>query len=255
MNDTDHYYLQRQYWDSLKSTLQQVGWVSEELDTVLIRQSRYSERQAYRKITEEERPVPFHDKASDLAHDLNGLLNEWIHRVCAARVVEWPGFMRTPQAAHWMSNHHVYLALTDGADQFFADLKDVVKQCTRLVDRPPGTVYAGPCPSKGSGTWCGDLYVRPGATNVKCEHCDKTWDVSELREFMMEDARQTLGTAAELAGILPWFMDEPINRKRISYLVRRKLVTPRPSVDGVERYQLGEIVDAHNMLIAHKNSA
>lgn len=251
-DDTTGYFLPREQWEQVKEMLGEVGWLSDELDTTLVRLSRMSDRQQYRQITEEERPVPFHDKASDLSHDLNGLLNEWVHKVCFHRSVTWPGFMRSAKAANWLDNHHVYLALTDGAEQFPGDLRAVMKQCRRLVDRPPGTVYAGPCP--GNGTWCGDLYVRLGATHVTCGHCGNSYDVLELRSYMMEEARLTLGTAAELASILPWFMDEPIDRKRISYLAKRKLITSRPYTDG-ERFQLGEVIDAHNLLVARKKTA
>lgn len=252
-DDHDGYFLPQHEWDSLKHLLQQVGWISDELDTTLVRLSRMSGRQPYRQITEAERPVPFNDKASDLAYDLNGLLNEWVYKVCFARRVDWPGFMRSPKAANWLHNHHVYLALTDGADKFPDDLDAVVKQCRRLIDRPLGTVYAGPCPGS-DGEWCGDLYAKPGVDVVKCPRCENVYEVSELRHYMMEEARLTLGTAAELASILPWFMDMPIDRKRINYLARRHLITPRPFADG-ERFQLGEVVDAHNLLIAHKKGA
>lgn len=250
---SDELYLPRNQWGLLKETLNKVLWLSDELDTTISRQSQFTSKQPRRVSNDDERPLPFHEKASDRAHELNGLLNEWILKVCTERTVDWPGYLRTPQAARWVHTHLTYLALTEGSDEFLGDLRATAKQCERIVDRPAGTVYAGPCP--GNDTWCTDLYVRPGSPTVTCPHCGNTWDVHERRDYMFDEARSTLGTAAELASILPWFMDSPIDRKRINYLARRKMIVGRPFPDGTERFQLGEVVDAHNQLVAHRNSA
>jgi len=249
---TSDAYLCASCGDLLAKELRTVGWVSDELDVTLSRQDRIGAQQGGHKPGKEvERPLPLHLGASEAAWELHNVLG------CTARdLAEQRGFPldcvdTSPSIAAWLVRHVDAIRHDPGGGQTYDELTDAITAARRIVDAPAARQYLlvcgaqtmhGPCPEH--------LYGRKGRKWATCTACQTTHDADERKERMLEMARGTLGTPAELARVLPEFFDKPLDRKRIGWLIRAERLVPRPSADGMARYVLGEIVDAHMKRVA-----
>ncbi|SLG40183.1 Uncharacterised protein [Mycobacteroides abscessus subsp. abscessus] len=182
--------------------------------------------------------VPFNQRASDARVSLERALRTYALRV--AIVTGSP-------APHGPARHAAYLAawlpmIPDDAPSIngiYAAIVGAAAEARRAIDRPPGRVYVGACD-------CGaHLYAREGADEVECRVCSLTWPVAERREWMVEQARDRVGTPAILARLMPWFDDRPIQESTIRQWARRRKLTAVPSEGGPPMYRLGDVLDLH----------
>lgn len=239
----DSMFLSRQQVHQFVDLMHQVHWVVEELDTTLTRQTQFTN--PYEAGKSVETPVVFHESASDAAFDLHGTLLSWVTAVCDQRQVPHPGMQRSVQLAQWMSRNVGHLAVMEDAEDCLDELVDAVKRCVRIVDRPVGRIYVGPCGDESETGRCGaDLYASPLKPEVKCRECGAVHEVEKRRKVLQEQVRNLLGTASEIARLLPWIMNSAVTRKRITYYANRGSVSKR-EINGVTMYQIGEVIDAH----------
>jgi hypothetical protein len=234
-------------WDcckTLKKRLDAAAWIADEIEVTLTRQDRIGETGA-RIGRATEQPLPFHLAASETAWVLRNTLTTWTRELCETRSLKYDGETSTRGVAQWLSRNVVAIALSEGASEAFDEIDAAVKAAHRVIDRPPGRLYIGPCGEVLSGVRCeADLFVTMGHYETRCPVCGATHSVDDRREQLRDQVRGILGTAAELARLLPWILDSPITRKRITYYERTKMIFPR-NVSGTKMYQIGEIIDAH----------
>lgn len=258
---------------TLKSRLDSVSWLAPDLDLTLARQTRTTEP-GDRVGGQQERPVPFHQPASETAWVLHNTLSTWARDLCETRGITYiplgylpslpPGFMgplprgeryeqhvqpdfidSTAGIAAWLAHHTVSISCSESAGECFDEISAAIAAASRVIDRPPGRMYIGPCGETLNGVRCdADIYITLGRPEARCPVCGATHDVDQRRAALHHQVRSMLGTAAELARLLPWIMDSPITRKRITYYERIKKVMPR-KVNGQTMYQVGEVIDAH----------
>lgn len=239
----DDMYLSRHQQQEFTNLMVKVGWVVAELDVTITRQSQFGNPLDGGKSAEQ--PVYFHELAADVAYDLHGALTSWVDEVCTQRQLLHPGMARSADSAKWLWQHVIDLALTPNAEVALDEIRDAVQRAERIIDRPQGRVYVGPCGEEQDAGRCGaDLYAVIDKPVVKCKECGAVHPVGERRRALQEEVRNLLGTAAEIAKLLPWILDSPITRKRITYYANRKQIMPRKS-NGETVYQIGEVIDAH----------
>lgn len=257
-------------WDctkALKSRLDSVIWLAPELDVTLSRQARITSP-GDRIGGTPEQPLPFHAGASETAWVLHNTLSTWARDLCETRGIEYtpvgylpgsfvgpprPGERRTPAdfvdstagIATWLSYYVTSISATESAGECFDEISAAVAAAHRAIDRPPGRMYIGPCGDVLNGVECdADIYITLGQAEACCPVCGATHEVERRRDRLQAQVRGILGTAAELARLLPWILDAAITRKRITYYAKLKMITPR-SVSGETMYQIGEVIDAH----------
>ncbi|WP_148310196.1 hypothetical protein [Nocardia otitidiscaviarum] len=257
-------------WDccrELRNRLETIAWLAGELDITLTRQDRIG-TPGGRVSGSVDKPLPFHTAASEAAWVLRNTITTWVRELCESRAIDYvplgfvdtlfvgplrPGERYVPRgyvettsgAARWLAHHATSIALSDCAAEAYDEITDAMRAAMRVIDRPPGRMFVGPCGAPISNGECAtDIYVSPGREHARCPDCGTTHSVTERREQLQQQVRGLLGTAAELARLLPWIMNAPITRKRITYYARRGMVSRREH-RGETVFQIGEVIDAH----------
>lgn len=248
----------------LKRRLDEAAWLAGELTVTVTRQARITAQADRVGGANAERPLPFHWSASDTAWALHNTLGTWAREQCETRGMEYvplgrhrvpAGFTDTTSGiARWLSHHVLSIAMSEAAGQVFDEISDAVSAALRMIDRPPPRMYIGPCGEAHEVGHCdADIYVSTGAAEATCPACGATHSVDQRRAELRAQVRGLLGTAAELARLLPWVLDQPVTRKRITYYATRGFISTRYrgtlDSEGVPVYcavyAVGEVIDAH----------
>ncbi len=82
------------------------------LDDTIVRQSKFADAAAR---SSESTPIPFHEKASDAARHLHGVLTEWIDATVRQRNYPHPGMLRIAPSAAWLKHRLIGLAYCDNS--------------------------------------------------------------------------------------------------------------------------------------------
>lgn len=249
MSVADSFYLNRKDQLRLQDQLAAIPELVEELSITEARQARL-QRPGLGK-PRRQRPgsqIPFHMGASDASDELHNCLSTWVRLVCEQRCIYYRESNDMVTLAKWLRKNITALALTEGAEESCDDICYHIAQCRRMIDLPPEDRTL-PC-----ANGCGWILVSEVADTATCRKCETCWRVSELMDAAIEEARLSIGTAAELEKVTAQFIKPPITRKRITYLASIGLISRRPSMDGNDRFQLGEVVDAHAALIARRRA-
>jgi hypothetical protein len=116
-----------------------------------------------------------------------------------------------------------------------------------VVDRPIGRLYVGPCGDEGDEGRCGaDLYASPLKPEVKCRECGATHEVEKRRQVLRDEVRMLLGTATEIARLLPWILDAPVKEATIrKWASRGKLEAFVMAGAKRPAYRIGDVIDLH----------
>jgi len=212
-------------------------------------------------------PLGYDPRASDAAHALRTALAGWVRvlqegwtaphgpacRSCThPSCVLVTGPRDTPASmAAWLSARLPALVRHPAAVEAHGDLTGAVWAAERVVDRPPGYVYAGPCDQCGYG-----LYAKPGAEWVSCRtHGCKMppAKVSTRREWMIAQCEDLLGSSSYVAMVCTG-LGVQISESTVRMWVNRRKLTPRSYADprgdeairgGRRRplYRVGDVID------------
>lgn len=206
----------------------------DELDTVLTKQARYAAAEARRG----ERALPFNPDASELGWVLRNTLSTWCRLIAEERGRKLPAGDTPPTVAKWLLSHVEWLRHHRAGAEAVEEITSVVKQIRKAVDRPAERIYAGPCKDCG-----GDMYAKPGAASVDCRPCGLNYDVTEMVEWMRNEARGRLVTAKEGAVLLSRF-GLTTTRNRIDLWHHRKLITASGhDADGRQLFLIDDLID------------
>ena len=183
---------------ALEQALSETPWVLDELDIVIARQARYGDGQGGHTVGKVQ-PLPYDVRASDALSTYHGLLTSWV-KMFAEENPRWKlPKGDTVSLSRWLmwrindTRHH------EAGGDCVDELTSAFATCRYVIDRPAERKYAGPCE-------CGkDLYHRPGATDVTCRECERTYEVGALYEWMRKQVRGRLVTAREGATLLSRF--------------------------------------------------
>lgn len=221
--------------NQLVRALADVGWLTGELETAITRQKAAAITGSAPSATQ---PLPFHEKASDVAHALHGMLSTWV-RFCVDESIKGaPAKLpsdRNASLAAWLLACTKGLVLRDFAPQALDELTDVIASARRVVFWKRRTrVYLGPC-AYGNGIAdalaadCpGDVYADEGEPVGHCEECERGVTVVIRQGELNDDLRSRLLSAADIADwTVRMGLDAPREavRKRVLYWHRHKRIT------------------------------
>lgn len=116
-----------------------------------------------------------------------------------------------------------WIARQAWAEQMLCDLLDAERALARIVDRPAGRWYAGPCNECGK-----DLYATEGATVVVCRACDWEYDVAPRRDWLLAAAEDEWLPAADLSRAVSWLGGQPLSSDRIYQWKKRGKIATIP---------------------------
>lgn len=230
--DDDQQYMTTEQRKRLGRTLTDIrDSLADVLDQTIVRQSRFADGAAR---SSESTPIPFHEKASDAARHLHGVLTEWIDATARQRNYPHPGMLRTAPAAAWLKHRLIGLAYCDDSAAAYTDITDAYKRALSVCDRPAVAEFVGPCQADGDPQ-CGGLYCRKDITSFDCHTCGIAIDVPSVRAAVEETMRGRLFTKAELRTALVMYTKAPVSRQRIDNWIRRGRL-----VEQGGRYSLNE---------------
>lgn len=201
-----------------------------------------------------ERPLPFDAKAAERAEALKQTLARRARNVSLERGVPIPhsrGELGAVVAARFLGAHLEWIRHRQEAAAVFADLREAARELERLVGRPTGLRYRGPCwadlgdvDEVGDPLQCQEiLYARPGAEVVKCRFCGAEYNAEGRRQWLLDEARTTLAHAALIASALT-ALDVPIAVGTIySWASRGRLVDHGTDQLGRPLYRVGDAID------------
>lgn len=235
-DEADHFYLSRHEIRALLDRLRDFAWITTELDTVIVRGTRYTERNDRPSSTT---PVPFHLGASDVAWDLRDTLRSWVNAVATQRQLSWPGETRAAGYAQWLDRHVMHLAQLETAPDAADEIRDVHKRAMRVIDRPQDWEFVGPCQSDVPGVECDGVYTPRGADTKNCATCMVCIDVPSVQAANREEMQGRLYTGKELATALTIVTGAQVPFERVRNWIRRGKL--RPAIDvGPALYSLDE---------------
>ena len=120
----------------------------------------------------------------------------------------------------------------EAAGEMVRQVTMAVRQAQRVIDRPAGRVYAGPCD-------CGlDLYARPGQPHVTCRGCGAVHEVASRQEWMRAQLDDHLGNASWCAAIVT-ALGREVSPSTIRVWASRKRLIERPG--GL--FRVGDVMD------------
>lgn len=153
---------------------------------------------------EEESPVPFNPRASEVLEQLVTALAQWADLIAAER-----GLFRPSNTAAalgpWLARQVSWLRSWPRGPEAVELMTAAIGAAERIVDRPPDLRYAGPCGTTvtdddGLATECvEDVYAQPGQPVGVCRGCGARWPMAERRSWLLSQVEDMLLPATELA--------------------------------------------------------
>jgi hypothetical protein len=230
--------------DLTARALGDVPWLIEELEITITKQRAAIDGDG---AASAETPLMYHLPAAEKRDALRLALVTAV-RFCNEEGVrnsdpgdEWPE--DTPVAmSRWLLWRVDGLALNDMGEEIAKEIRDAVRSCRHIIDKPPERAYAGPCPECGR-----DLYHRHGDKGVLCRGCGSNWDVGEVNEWMRQRIKDHMAdrlvTAREAATLLGRF-GLPVEQGTIDKWRERNRVTEvGHNPKGHRLYRWDELLD------------
>ena len=209
--------------------------------------------------------VPFHIGASEIKRAVANVVTTWARIILEERGMDLPPIPEPPigpthpteckhqscnvirwhikdseitHAAKFIGEWVWWLRKRPEAPEAYSDLLMVDMQLERVIDRPAPLKYAGPC-----NICRKDLYAREGAGTVDCRPCDRTYDMDQRREYLLEVVEDRLERASHIARAVT-DLGSPISADRIRKWAERGRLLPH-ATDGLGRplYRVGDVTE------------
>lgn len=196
---------------------QRVGlW--EELQTTLARLTKSAGSPVGGKASET--PVPYHDRASAVAHRMRNELSTWARMLAEEHPHLTLPVDSPPAVARWLASHPSLFTF-----DMVSGVTAVVRDAERVIDRAPDRVYAGPClepltdeaeallaedPAAEIERCDGQLYATKGRGFVGCRECGARHAVTTRQDWLSTQLGPSLVTAGEASPYLSWLTGKDI---------------------------------------------
>lgn len=145
--------------------------------------------------------------------------------------------------SRWLIRHRVRLLRHPATPEAIDELGAAVRQARRAIDLPPGVWYAGPCGADtGNGECPAGLYARHGAATMRCRTCGATHDVGKREAWLLDQVRDRLGTATEIARALSGFATGLTASKIRGLAYRGRIVSHGDDELGRPLYRIGDVL-------------
>lgn len=236
------------------------------------------------------RGVGFDERAGDLARLLHNALGTWcrvIHEElpfvveCSLCHVDQRRHAEGPEQRHrtwltrprrlpydridclaaWLGIHEHRVRRHEAVGELWQEIRDLVAQVRRVIDRRPDRSYLGVCSvalvtdvdldsEHPEASWSrviercdADLYSIDGHSTVDCRRCGARHDVEQRRKVLLDAVNNQLGTAAEIARALAAYADIDLKVERIRKWFSRGQIAQYAPRDGDRwpRYRVGDV--------------
>lgn len=197
-------------------------------------------------VRSDEKPVPFNDAASEVFFELRRVVARWTRTVSHHHDHLQSLASTVEQAAEWLSLIPTLLAELPDAGLMREEIREVVHQVYRVIDRPFDRMYVGRCdvvvhPPLAP---CGEsLYAVEGRDTVECRACGTTWGVDEQRGWLTAQLVDQLAPASDLVGLvtsLGRYLTTPMIR---SWKRRGMLKVVDVDDRGRDLFRVGTVLD------------
>jgi len=160
-----------------------------------------------------ESQVPIHLGAEEAAQKLHNCLSTWVRLVCEQRAIVWDKGNDIITLAKWLRINMIALALTEGSEEAYEDIKAATDECWRQIDIP----------------------------------ADDDIMIDRARVHEANRVVVTAGQVEKLANKMG-AIGKGLNKRRVETLAARRKNPLRPcAVDGDTKFfRLGDVLDAHH---------
>jgi hypothetical protein len=119
--------------------------------------------------------------------------------------------LTTAGLAEWLANNVPAIANNEQAGQCYADIKQIVDDIERMINRPIPPRFVGPCPTLlDDGYTCDtSLMADRKATEVTCPQCKTTHNVEEVGQQLWERVGEWLLSTSEIHMVME-HLGEPV---------------------------------------------
>lgn len=145
----------------------------------------------------------------------------------------------TRSAAVWLAKNVNAIACDEAAGLCYGEIKHVIDEIERMINRPENVVECGPCPTiNADQTECAvGLRAKRGDAEVSCWKCKQTHNVKHLIEQALEDCKRWLWSESEILDIMAQ-IGEQIPRGTWWNWRTRGLIESRNEWDAEPRFWL-----------------
>ncbi|WP_194786918.1 hypothetical protein [Mycobacteroides abscessus] len=214
MSVSDSFFLDKGSQHKLREELASIPRMIGELSVTLTRQARIQRPGlSMSRRPKPESQVPIHIGAHNAADVLHNCLGTWVRLVCEQRAIVWDKGNDIITLAKWLRINMIALALTEGSEEAYEDIKAAVDECWRQIDIPADD----------------EVVIDRGR-------------VHEANRLVV-----TAGQVEKLANKMG-AIGKGLNKRRVETLAARRKNPLRPcAVDGdVKFFRLGDVLDAHH---------
>lgn len=214
MSVADSYFLDKGSQHKLREELASIPRMIGELSVTLTRQARIQRPGlSMSRRPKPESQVPIHIGAHNAADVLHNCLGTWVRLVCEQRAIVWDKGNDIITLAKWLRVNMIALALTEGSEEAYEDIKAAIDECWRQIDIPADD----------------DIVIDRGR-------------VHEANRLVV-----TAGQVEKLANKMG-AIGKGLNKRRVETLAARRKNPLRPcAVDGDTKFfRLGDVLDAHH---------
>ncbi|MGC7276988.1 hypothetical protein RA984_21000, partial [Mycobacteroides abscessus subsp. massiliense] len=137
MSVADSYFLDKGSQHKLREELASIPRMIGELSVTLTRQARIQRPGlSMSRRPKPESQVPIHIGAHNAADVLHNCLGTWVRLVCEQRAIVWDKGNDIITLAKWLRVNMIALALTEGSEEAYEDIKAAIDECWRQIDIP-----------------------------------------------------------------------------------------------------------------------
>ncbi|MBM4686429.1 hypothetical protein GS532_22415 [Rhodococcus hoagii] len=98
----------------------------------------------------DEQPLPYDNRAQDAADHLGNELATWVRHTCEHRGIDYAGAWSPAGWAKWLADNIIALALTPGADEAPATIRQAVTGARRAARIPKRRTWGGSIEEAGA---------------------------------------------------------------------------------------------------------
>lgn len=132
------FYLAREDQRQLTEALGTIPNLADQLAVTVTRQARIQKSNMGKPRRQKPGSrMPFHIGASEAADELHGTLATWVRHTCEHRQIHYRDGNDLMSLARWLRRNMIQLALTEGSEEAYIDIRDRIDECRRQVDLPP----------------------------------------------------------------------------------------------------------------------
>lgn len=199
-----------------------------------------------------EEPPLINLAASEDAWIITNTATSWAGHISVQRgmpVPERRHIAREAIVLTFIATHIDWLAHRPEAPDAFDELHSAINLIRHNIDTNAGLLYLGPC-----DTCHRDLYTREGTTTATCPGCATTYDVTDRRDWLLQQADDRLERAADICRALSGFGID-ITRHRLKQWEYAGLLIAKGH-DHLNRplYRVGDVVDVSRRMLEKRAS-